>query len=176
MIVNAVFKDQTWLTHLAPTVVPDHEDDADKGEEKHKAEHPEENVEADCHETWDMCPQIIYHDMVGISISLYFNLSLKSIIVADRFPHSLCSCCQWLSLLGKLVDYKQTAGDGDIPNRAIHRWPKDDMFLSVIFFKTHPFVPVRRYCKIAKVTSNCVFIPSFFLFLLSLLHIFYIEC
>ena len=114
--------------------------------------------------------------MVGISSSLNFNLSLKSIIVADRFPHPFCSCCQWLALLGKLVDCKQTAGDGDNPNRAIRRWPKDDMFLSVKFFKTHPFVPVRRFCKIAEATSNCVFIPSFFLFLLSLLHIFYIEC
>ena len=99
--------------------------------------------------------------MVGISSSLNFNLSLKSIIVADRFPHPLCSCCQWLSLLGKLFDYKQIAGDGDNPNRAIHRWPKDDMFLSMEILRTHPFVPVRQYRRIDKATSNCVFISHF---------------
>ena len=82
---NAVFKDQTWLTHLAPTVVPDHEDDADKGEEKHKADHPEENVEAYCHETWDMCPQIIYHDMVGISIA-HLSLPLSKWLSSSIFP------------------------------------------------------------------------------------------
>ena len=84
--------------------------------------------------------QIIHQGMVGLSSSLYFNLSLNSIIVADRFPHPLCSCCHWLLLLGKLVDYKRTAGDGDNPNRAIRRWPKYDMFLSMENFKTHPIV------------------------------------
>ena len=94
--------------------------------------------------------QIIHQGVVGILSSLYFNLSLKSIIVADRFPHPLCSCCQWLSLLGKLVDYKRTAGDGDNPNRAIHRWPKDDKFLSMEIFRTHPFVPKNDIAKLLR--------------------------
>ena len=78
--------------------------------------------------------QIIHNGTYGWNIIiLKFQFIFESIIVADRFPHPFCSCCQWLALLGKLVDCKQTAGDGDNPNRAIRRWPKDDMFLSVNF-------------------------------------------
>ena len=101
---NAVFKDQTWLTHLAPTVVPDHEDDADKGEEKHKADHPEENVEADCHETWDMCPQIIHNGTYGWNIIiLKFQFIFEINNCGWPFPSSIVFLLSMVGAAGQIV-------------------------------------------------------------------------